>query len=149
MSEIPDVPLQRNNYPHGISALIGKKSEMLGEIEKLKEEIAGIEQDMKVLDRAILILEPGTSEEVLQPRAKRKVQRHFKPGELKRAILSELKRSGTPLTVRELAESIRKKKKIEKRITDNVKSTVSLLRKDKIIVQETRTDTYEQAFLLA
>lgn len=149
MSEIPTPPLNRNNLTHGISALVNKKARLLGEIDAHHEKIASLKSDIKVLDRAMTILEPETSEEVLQPKPKRTVKRHFKAGELKKAILNELRRSEKPLTIRELAITIEEKKKIEKKITDNVKHSVTALHKEKLIVLQDRSDTYEKAYVIA
>lgn len=148
MSEIPTPPLNRNNLTHGISALVNKKARLLGEIDTYHEKISSLENDIKVLDRAMSILEPETSEEVLQPKPKRTVKKLFQPGELKRAVLSELRIAENPLTIRELAAIIQKKKKIEKRITDNVKYSVTSLQKEKLIVLKDRSDTYEKAFVV-
>lgn len=142
-------PLNRNNLSHGISALLKKKSKLLGEIKTFQERTRALEADIRVLDRAMRILEPETSEEALRVEPVQKRQRTFKNGELKRAILSELRQSDKPMTIRELAEAIQAKKGIKKRITDSVKHSAVIMQRERLIELCGRHDTYEKAFVIA
>lgn len=148
MSELLTPPLIKNNLSHGVSALLNKKARLLGEIEDLNEKISTIKSDIAVLDRAMAIIEPKTSIDILQPKPKRVKNRYFKIGELRRAILSELKVSDKPLSVRELSELIADKKSINAKITDSVKTTIRSLEKERLVSVTSRADTYEKVFII-
>jgi len=139
-------PLIKNNLSHGVSALLNKKARLLGEIEDLEERKSTIESDIAILDRAISIIEPQTNSELLQPKPKRTKKRYFKAGELRRAILSELRNSDKPLSVRELSHLIATKKSIDTKINDSVKTTIRALHKERVISITARVDTYENVY---
>lgn len=148
MSE-PTQPLIKNNLSHGVSALLNKKARLLGEIEELEERKSTIESDIAILDRAITIIEPKSSSHLLHTKPKRTKNRYFKAGELRRAILSELRLSEKPLSVRELSNLIADKKSINAKINDSVKTTVRALQKERVISLTTRSDTYENVYLIS
>jgi len=148
MSEPIISPLIKNNLSHGVSALLNKKARLLGEIEELNEKISTIKSDIAVLDRAMTIIEPKTNIDILQPKPKRVKNRYFRVGELRRAILSELRLSNKPLSVREISELIANKKSITTKITDSVKTTMRYLEKERLISLTSRGDTYEKVFII-
>jgi hypothetical protein len=85
---------------HVVSGLVAKRSELVGQIEKLQDEIAGIRALMDCIDGSI--------------RGKRtnKTNGYLKHGEAQRFALDTLRSAGKPISSRDIVNEIIKRKNI-------------------------------------
>ncbi len=91
---------------HVISALRQKRAELSGELIQTEKRLIQIRADLESLNGTIRVFDPSLVPAAIRPRIKRKHSITFRHGEFSRAILSLLRRSAVPMTVREIAAQI-------------------------------------------
>ena len=89
--------------PHVVTALVRKRAELLGLIERREREAEALRLQLAHLDATLLLFKPDADPAAVRP--KRPAQRtgYFRRGTLARACLSLLRRADGPLCTRELA----------------------------------------------
>ncbi len=90
-------------YPHIVSALSTKLSQIQGEIEFHHKAIKELEIKSKALKQSLLIFDEGFDISVIKAKCKR--TRYFKPRELKMLIINALKQN-TELTLNQIIEFV-------------------------------------------
>jgi hypothetical protein len=91
-------------YANTISGLLRKRSELMGDAQRLREQLAHVGNDIEALDRTLVSLGYAGDLKTVQPRGNRIV--FFARDELRRFLLDELRKATGPLSSRDLAEKI-------------------------------------------
>jgi hypothetical protein len=91
-------------YQNTISGLLKKRSELMGEAQRLREELATVGNSIEALDRTLGALGYEGDLKCITPRSHRIV--FFARDELRRFLLDELRKSNGPIGSRDLAEKI-------------------------------------------
>ena len=91
-------------YANTISGLLRKRSELMGDAQRLREELAHVGNNVEALDRTLIALGYEGNLKAVQPRGNRIV--FFARDELRRFLLDELRKAGAPISSRDLAEKI-------------------------------------------
>jgi len=91
-------------YANTISGLLRKRSELMGDAQRLREELAHVGNDVEALDRTLIALGYEGDLKAVQPRGNRIV--FFARDELRRFLLDELRKAERALSSRDLAEKI-------------------------------------------
>jgi hypothetical protein len=97
-------PARTETFEHTISGLLGKRADLFGEAERIRDRLAEIKNDVGAIDRVLGTLGYTGDLDADMPRQKREVI--FGRGELTRAILSELRGADGPMTSREIAQGV-------------------------------------------
>ncbi|MGE4457145.1 MAG: hypothetical protein AB7E13_09420 [Arcobacteraceae bacterium] len=95
--------------PHVISALVNKRSELLGDIQYYEKIIKGIKENLASIDKTIHIFDEDYNLSSIKAKNTNN-DRYFKTGEATTAILDVLRISGEALTFAEVTDKV-----IEKR----------------------------------
>lgn len=104
---------------HVVSQLLRKKSELLGRVSAIKDELHRIETDIKPLDQAVKLFSPTTDVDGVAARRKR--SHLFRRGELVKHILTALRQKGKPMTAIEIMKTVKVRTKLKQDILPNVK----------------------------
>lgn len=91
-------------YQNTISGLLRKRSELMGDAQRLREQLAHVGNDIEALDRTLISLGYEGDLKGVQPRGNRIV--FFARDELRRFLLDELRKASGPVSSRDLAEKI-------------------------------------------
>ena len=91
-------------YANTISGLLRKRSELMGDAQSLREQLAHVGNDIEALDRTLISLGYEGDLKAVQPRGNRIV--FFARDELRRFLLDELRKADGPVSSRDLAEKI-------------------------------------------
>jgi hypothetical protein len=91
-------------YQNTISGLFRKRSELMGDAQRLREQLAHVGNDIEALDRTLVSLGYDGDLKTVQPRGNRIV--FFARDELRRFLLDELRKATGPISSRDLAEKI-------------------------------------------
>ena len=91
---------------HVVSGLVDKRSEIAGLIEHHRKEMVRLVGNMAHLDATLKLFAPEIDLRTLRVKQHRVRNILFRPGEMPRFILDTLRRAGTPLTSRTLAEQV-------------------------------------------
>lgn len=95
---------------HVVSGLVAKRSELVGQIDKLQDEIARIRALMDCIDGSIKIFDPEYDLRTIKGKRTNTRNKQFKRGEFQRLTLNILRTSGSPITSRDIVnEMIRRK----------------------------------------
>ncbi len=89
--------------PHVISALVKKRADLTGEIERTHQHLRQMVLDLENLDATILMFDSSYQVESIKPKAFRPPKDWAKRGEMTRIILNILKQAAEPLTTRDIA----------------------------------------------
>ena len=89
-----------------ISGLTSKRAEVSGMIADLEKRIAQHRADLVHIDAVLRLYAPEAEPESIAPKAVRKRNDWFKPGELARMVLDVLRVAPAPLQVREIAVKV-------------------------------------------
>ncbi len=89
--------------PHVISALVKKRANLTGDIERTHEHLRQMIADLENLDATILMFDSSYQVEAIKPKAFRPPADWSKRGEMTRVILSILRQAAEPLTTRDIA----------------------------------------------
>ena len=126
-----------DTFEHTISGLLKKRADLFNEASQLRDRIAEIRNDIDALDRVLGSLGYKGDLDAAMPRQKRNVV--FGKGELTRAIANEIRLADSPMTSREIAQSIVSAEGMDKRdrkfVTDVTRRVSKALR---IMSQEGR-----------
>lgn len=96
--------------PHVITALVRKRAELAGDIERTQNQIRQMVKDLENLDATILMFDPSYELEAIRPKAFRPPEDWSKRGEMSRIVLEILRMAAEPLTTRDIAlELIRRR----------------------------------------
>src|SRR5947207_763662 len=97
-------PARTETFEHTITGLLGKRADLFGEAERIRDRLAEIKNDVGAIDRVLGTLGYTGDLDAEMPRQKRQVI--FGRGELTRAILAELRGADGPMTSREIAQGV-------------------------------------------
>jgi hypothetical protein len=97
-------PVRTETFEHTISGLLGKRADLFGEAERIRDRLAEIKNDVSAIDRVLGTLGYTGDLDAEMPRQKRNVV--FGRGELRRAVLGELRGADGPMTSREIAQGV-------------------------------------------
>lgn len=115
-------------HTYAISGLVGKRSEMAGEIEFHQKEIERLRQCLYQIDAAIRIFDPTYRIRSIKATEYRRYSRIFKKGECYRLCLDALRRADGVLSTTLIAEIIMDKKGLAREqqatITDSVNNAL-------------------------
>lgn len=89
---------------HVVNGLVDKRSEIAGLIEHHRKEMVRLVGNLAHLDATLKLFAPEIDLRTLRVKPHRARNSLFRPGEMPRFILDTLRRAGTPLTSRTLAE---------------------------------------------
>jgi hypothetical protein len=85
------------------SGLIAKRAEVAGEIIAAEQRLAEMRASLESLDSTIRLFDPSAGPRRIKPKLERTAIKVSRSGELTRTVLSVLRQSEKPLTVREVA----------------------------------------------
>src|SRR3954451_9641178 len=88
--------------PHVVAALKDKRAELSGSIADLEKRIGQHRADLLHVDEVLGLFAPEFEPATILPRAVRRPNSWFKPGELARLVLEVLRTAPAPLSVREI-----------------------------------------------
>jgi hypothetical protein len=97
-------PARTETFEHTVSGLLGKRADLFGEAERIRDRLAEIKNDISAIDRVLGTLGYTGDLDAEMPRQKRQVI--FGRGELTRAVLGELRGADGPMTSREIAQGV-------------------------------------------
>lgn len=86
-----------------IAALVKKRAELAGDIERTHEALRKMVLDLENLDATIIQFDPGFQVESIRPKAFRPPKDWANRGEMTRIVLSVLRQAAEPLTTRDIA----------------------------------------------
>ena len=111
--------------PHVVAALKDKRAELSGSIADLEKRIGQHRADLLHVDAVLRLFVPEFEPATIPPRAVRRPNSWFKPGELARLLLEVLRTAPAALSVRDITVQV-----MERRGLDPEDArTVELLRK--------------------
>lgn len=93
-----------DDYSHTISGLLRRREDLMGQISHLRERTGLLSNDVEAIDRVLDSL--GYAGDLPSKTARTARIALFVRNELARFMIDALKKAGTPLTSREIAESI-------------------------------------------
>ena len=96
--------MAQDGHDHTISGLLRKRSELMGEAQRLREALAVVGNDIEALERVLVSLGYDEPLDGMRPRSNRVV--FFARNELRRFCIDELRKADGPLSARDLAEKI-------------------------------------------
>lgn len=90
-----------------ISGLIAKRAELSGAIAAAEKAVDQMRANLESLDITIRLFDPSVAPKTIKPKQKRPSKAQlFRAGELTRTVLSILRQSEKPMTVREVASAV-------------------------------------------
>lgn len=92
------------SYDNTISGLLRRRAELMGDHQRLREEMAVVSNDIDALDRVLVSLGYDGDLKGIAPRSNRVV--FFARNELRRWLLNELRQATGPVSSRDLAEKL-------------------------------------------
>ena len=99
--------------PHVIAALRDKRAELSGGIADLEKRIGQHRADLLHVDAVLRLFAPDLEPAAILPKAVRRPNSWFKPGELARLVLDVLRTAPAALTVREITMQIMERRGLE------------------------------------
>jgi hypothetical protein len=92
--------------PHVVSALVAKRGELAGEVQRHRRELRRLDEQLVHLDAAIRLFAPDYELSGVRPRQRRAGQRRFGQGECQRLVLETLREAPEPLSDRQIAAAV-------------------------------------------
>ncbi len=92
--------------PHVVSALREKRAEVSGVIADLERRIAQHRADLVHVDAVLRLYVPELAPESIPPKAVRRRNEWFKPGELSRLVLDVLRIAPAALAIKDIAVEV-------------------------------------------
>jgi len=89
--------------PHVLTALVKKRAELAGDIERTQDDIQRMIRDLENLDATILLFDADYQIESIRSKTFRPPADWSKRGQMTRIILSVLRQAAEPLTTRDIA----------------------------------------------
>src|SRR5579872_107613 len=96
--------------PHVISALVTRRAELTGEIEHSQRHTRKLLEDLEHLDATIRQFDPDYKLEYIKPKGFRPPSDWANRGEMSRAILSMLRQATEPMTTKDVALAVMKRR---------------------------------------
>lgn len=96
-----------------ITGLTAKRAEVSGIIADLEKRIAQHRADLVHIDAVLRLYAPEVEPESIAPKAVRKRNDWFKPGELSRMVLNILRVASAPMTGREIAVQVMQRRGLD------------------------------------
>ncbi len=96
-----------------ISGLTAKRAEVSGIIADLEKRIAQHRADLVHIDAVLRLCAPDVVPEEIAPKAVRKRNDWFKPGELSRMVLDVLRIAPAPMTARDIAVEVMQRRGLD------------------------------------
>jgi hypothetical protein len=128
-------------YANTISGLLRKRSELVGDAQRLREQLAHVGNDIEALDRTLISLGYEGDLKGVQPRGNRVV--FFARDELRRFLLDELRKAEGPISSRDLAEKIIglagkdcRDRRLRNDMVKRVGKSLKLLRKQRLAISD-------------
>jgi len=109
---------------HVISALVSKRSDILGKITHHRQLIKKLKNDLMHIDTTIKIFNPDYDLRQIRPKQYRQKNKHFKQGERANLVLDILRVNEKPLDTESIANIIAKYKGIEDDITKTIRNSL-------------------------
>lgn len=91
---------------HVVSVLQEKRAEVSGVIAELERRIAQHRADLVHVDAVLRLYVPELAPESIAPKAVRRRNGWFKPGELSRLVLDVLRMASAAMTIRDIAAAV-------------------------------------------
>jgi hypothetical protein len=98
--------------PHVVSALVVKRGELAGEVQRCHRQLRELDEQLGHLDAAIRLFAPDYDLASVRPRRRRGGQRRFAQGECQRLVLEALRDAPEPLSDRQI-EAVAASKSME------------------------------------
>jgi hypothetical protein len=98
---------------HVVAALKDKRAELSGSIADLEKRIGQHRADLLHVDAVLRLFAPEFEPATILPRAVRRPNSWFKPGELARLVLEVLRTAPVALTVREITAQIMERRELD------------------------------------
>ena len=111
--------------PHVVAALKDKRAELSGSIADLEKRIGQHRADLLHVDAVLRLFAPEFEPATIPPRAVRRPNSWFKPGELARLLLEVLRTAPAALSVRDITVQVMERRRLDPEDA----RTVELLRK--------------------
>jgi len=92
--------------PHVVSALVAKRGELAGEIQRYRRELRRLDEQLGHLDAAIRLFAPDYDLGTVRPRQRRAGPRRFAQGKCQRLVLETLREAPEPLSDRQVAAAV-------------------------------------------
>ncbi len=108
-----------------LAALIRKRAELAGEIERTHAAMKRMLADLDSLDATLRIFDPGIEVAAIRPKAFRPPADWAKRGEMTRVVLDILRQAAEPMTTRDIAFQLL----IERALDDNDAKLLRLMGK--------------------
>ena len=99
--------------PHVVAALKDKRAELSGGIADLEKRIGQHRADLLHVDGVLRLFAPEFEPATILPRAVRRPNSWFKPGELARLVLDVLRTATAPLSIREITTQIMERRRLD------------------------------------
>jgi hypothetical protein len=99
--------------PHVVAAFKDKRAELSGSIADLEKRIGQHRADLLHVDAVLRLFVPEFEPATIPPRAVRRPNSWFKPGELARLVLEVLRTAPAALTVREITAQIMERRELD------------------------------------
>lgn len=113
--------------PHVVSALRDKRAEISGVIEDMERRIAQHRADLVHVDAVLRLYAPDLEPESIAPKAVRKRNDWFRPGELSRMVLDILRIAPEPLSTRDIAGQVMQRRCLDAGDERTVKLVMKLV----------------------
>jgi hypothetical protein len=97
---------------HVIGALRNKRAELAGVLRQLEQQLARQRVNLAHVDATMRLFDPNIRPKDIRPKQTRERNAWFRPGECLQLIYDELREATQPVTTRELAERIMRRKAI-------------------------------------
>ena len=98
---------------HVVAALKDKRAELSGSIADLEKRIGQHRADLLHVDAVLRLFAPEIEPATIPPRAVRRPNSWFRPGELARLVLEVLRTALMALTVREITAQIMERRELD------------------------------------
>ena len=99
--------------PHVVSALVAKRGELAGEVQRYRRELWQLDEQLGRLDAAIRLFAPDYELGSVRPRQRRRGQRRFGQGACQRRVLEMLRDASGPLSDRQVAAAVAASKGVD------------------------------------
>jgi hypothetical protein len=98
---------------HVVSALVAKRGELAGEMQRYRRELRRLDEQLGHLDAAIRLFAPDYDLSGVRPRQRRAGWRRFGQGECQRLVLEALRDAPEPLSDRQILAAVAASKGVE------------------------------------
>jgi hypothetical protein len=99
--------------PHVVAALRDKRAELSGTIVDLEKRLGQHRADLLHVDAVLRLFAPDLEPAAIAPRAVRRGNEWFRPGELARLVLDVLRTAPAPLSIRAITGQVMQRHGLE------------------------------------